>query len=246
MPSTSTVNALGIASRGFGIQIQQDQGGALEKHAIIIFSQPKKGHLFLETPPRFQLRWSKAKDFEYWACRQSSSSTCDLFVHWVQISGGSKGGIKLGGSKDPFSIWAYFLYPTYLFIPPFEPPENWVEKKEKQLLVPTEAYAGHASPATVNNTVARVTNTNFRGGCTVLSETPSQQIVPTSGLNFILQTDTCTRACGSFSLRLRGSTFRTFCCSCGGCWMSTFASLLSWGWGFRASSIGHLEPGGEP
>ena len=85
---------------------------------------------------------------------------------------------KLGGSKDPFPIGAYFLYPTYLFIPPFEPPENWAEKKEKQLL---EAYAGHASPATVNNTVARVTNTNFRGGCTVLSETPSQQIVPTSG-----------------------------------------------------------------
>ena len=76
----------------FSKSTSKNQGGALEKHAIIISSQPKKGHLFLETPPRFQLRWSKAKDFEYWACRQSSSSTCDLFVRWVQISGAQKVG----------------------------------------------------------------------------------------------------------------------------------------------------------
>ena len=40
-------------------------------------------------------------------------------------SGGSKGGIKLGGLKDPYCrfyhIGAYFLYPTYLHITFFGP-----------------------------------------------------------------------------------------------------------------------------
>ena len=60
----------------------------------------------------------------HWPMVRAERPNSSLLYDWWLVakngenSGGPKGRIKLGGSKDPYCrfyhTWAYFLYPTYV------------------------------------------------------------------------------------------------------------------------------------